>query len=326
MVGYEPFIGFVFRDAKVVIQRAFHAGEVFVSHHGGQDVAAGRQFNAEALLQIHIGDFWKRRGAARPAHRDVFLAWLIFELVNDALKAGGEVGRAHGQILFMHDLGLLGEFLGGLHTIAAKGVVIGQKRDHIARLIQRGGVGGGVGGGVLAAVAAGAEDVAVPFVAGDAIGHGGLNQQQLFVFLSHRQHGQRHGTAGGAHREIHFVVCIGGGQGSLAHVGLALVVFLNHHNLAARHLHGATGRIFQAHLETHDGLLGIRLQRTGFAGEQSNFHIWLGLRLRTQSQHRSHHTGSQRNHRTTQHLVSFCIQTTRSTQNSARCVPGGFWG
>jgi hypothetical protein len=93
--------------------------------------------------------------------------------------------------------------------------------------------GHGVADGVLAAVAAGAEDVLVPLVAGDGVGHGGLDQQDLFVFLGHGQHGQRHARRRGADGDVGLVVRVGGGQQALAQVGLALVVFLDHHDLLA---------------------------------------------------------------------------------------------
>jgi hypothetical protein len=89
----------------------------------------------------------------------------------------------------------------------------------------------GVGDRVLRAVAAGAEDVLVPLVAGDRVGHGRLDQQDLLVFLGDRQHGQRDAGRRRADGEVDLVVGVGGGQQRLAQVGLALVVLLDHDDL-----------------------------------------------------------------------------------------------
>ena len=118
---------------------------------------------------------------------------------------------------------------------------------------------------VLRAVAAGAEDVFVPLVTGDGVGHSGLYQQDFFVFFGHWQHGQGYGGGCGAHGQIGFVVAVSGGQQALAQVRLALVVFFNHDQLFASDHHGAAGGVVQAHHETGGGLLAIGLQRAGFA-------------------------------------------------------------
>ena len=274
MLGHHRLVHGVFRDAEVVIQRAFHAGEALVGHHGGQDVAPRRELDAVALFQIKVCNFGEWRWCARPAHRQVLVAGLVFELVDDALQARREISGAHGQVFLVHDLGFFGERLGRFDTITAKRVVVGQHRNHVARLIQR----GGVGGSVLAGVAAGAKDVFVPLVAGDAVGHRRLYQQNLFVLFRHGQHGQCHGRRCWAHGDVHFFIGVSSRQGSLAHVGLALVVFFNHDQLAASHRHRAFCRVLQPHVKTHDGLLGIRLQRASLAGDDGDLDVFaLGL-------------------------------------------------
>jgi hypothetical protein len=55
VVGHQPLVDRVLRDAEVVVQRAFHAGEVLVGHHRRQDVAAGGQLDAVAL-GLQVGD------------------------------------------------------------------------------------------------------------------------------------------------------------------------------------------------------------------------------------------------------------------------------
>jgi len=120
---------------------------------------------------------------------------------------------------------------------------------------------------------------------GDAVGHGRLHQQDLLVLLGHRQHGQRHRAGGGADGDVDLVVGVGRGQRRLAHVGLALVVLLDHHQLAAGHGHGAAGGVLQAHVEAHDGLLGVGFQRAGLAGDEGDLHVLAGLRERGGSGH-----------------------------------------
>jgi hypothetical protein len=147
--------------------------------------------------------------------------------------------------------------LEGLHAVAAEGVVLRQRGDGHAGLVDR----HRVGDRVLRAVAAGAEDVLVPLVAGDRVGHGGLDQQDLLVFLGHRQHGQRDARSGRADGQVGLVVGIGGGQQRLAQVRLALVVLLDDHELLAVDHHRAAGGVVQAHHQAGLGLLAVGLQR-----------------------------------------------------------------
>ena len=112
---------------------------------------------------------------------------------------------------------------------------------------------------------AGAKNVFVPLVARDGVGHSGLHQQNLFVFLGHGQHGKRNARRRGAHGDVCLVVRVGGGQQALAQVGLALVVPLDHHDFFAVDGHGAAGGVVQAHHQAGLRLLAIGFERAGLA-------------------------------------------------------------
>jgi hypothetical protein len=99
------------------------------------------------------------------------------------------------------------------------------------------------------------------------------------------------GRRGGADGDVDLVVGVGRGQQALAHVGLALVVLLDHHQLAAGDGHRAAGGVLQAHVEADDGLLGVGLQRPGLAGDDGDADITLALGLR---QRRRQSAGGQR--------------------------------
>ena len=96
VLGHEPVVHRVLREVVVVVDGALHAGIVLVDLHGGQDVAAGRDLDAEAL-GLQVGDLGQRV-LARPDDVDDLLARLVLQRVEQALRRSGEVGgvlRAH---------------------------------------------------------------------------------------------------------------------------------------------------------------------------------------------------------------------------------------
>ena len=115
----------------------------------------------------------------------------------------------------------------------------------------------------------GAEDVAVPLLAGDRIGDRRLDDQHLAVLLGHRQHRESRGETSGADGEIDLVVVIGLLQQRLGEIGLQLIVLDDHVDLAAADRHRALGEVFEPHHEAGFGLLGVSLERSGLAGDQS---------------------------------------------------------
>jgi len=70
----------------------------------------------------------------------------------------------------------------------------------------------GVGDRVLRGIAAGAEDVPVPLLAGNLVCDRRLDDQDLLVFLGDRKVGQRRGRRGRADGDIGLVVLIGLGE------------------------------------------------------------------------------------------------------------------
>ena len=158
-------------------------------------------------------------------------------------------------------LAFFSDVLEGLDAVAAEGVVLRQGGDRHAVLVER----DGVGDRVLRAVAAGAEDVLVPLVAGDRVGDRGLDQQDLLVFLGDRQQRQRDARGRRADRDVGLVVAVGGGEQALADVGLALVVLLDHDDLLAGDHHRAAGRVVEAHHQAGLRLLAVGLERAGLA-------------------------------------------------------------
>ncbi|MNZ91692.1 hypothetical protein D3C78_1106860 [compost metagenome] len=166
----------------------------------------------------------------------------------------------------MHQLAFLDRILEGLDAVAAEGVVLRQRGDCHARAVN----GDGIADRILAGIAAGTEDVLVPLVTGDRVGHGRLDQQDLLVLLGHGQHGQRHARSAGPHGDVGLVIRVGRGQLALAQIGLALVVFLYHHQLLAGHRHAAARGVFQAHHQAGLGLLAIGLERAGLAVDVGN--------------------------------------------------------
>ena len=169
----------------------------------------------------------------------------------------------------MHQLGVLQSPLERLDEVLAKGVVLGQGGDVHALLVQ----GHCIRDRVLGGIAPSAEDVTVPLVAGNGIGHGRLHQQDLLVFLRHGQHGQGHPRTRRPDREIGLVVGEGGGQLGLAHIGLALAVLLDHDQLVAVHLHRAASGVVQAHHQAGLGLPGVGLERPRLVVDMGNLDV-----------------------------------------------------
>ncbi|MNS58954.1 hypothetical protein D3C72_918950 [compost metagenome] len=173
--------------------------------------------------------------------------------------ARGEVGGVGGQVFLVDDLGVLQRALEGFHAVSSEGVVLRQHGDGRASLVER----HGVGDGVLRRIAAGAEDVLVPLGSGDGVCHGGFDQQDLLVFFSDGQHGQRDTRRGRADGDVGVVVGIGGRQLRAGDVRLALVVFFDNADLAASHGHRALRGVFQAQHQARLCLLGVGFQRPG---------------------------------------------------------------
>jgi len=133
----------------------------------------------------------------------------------------------------------------------------------------------------------------------------GSTSRIFFVLLGHRQHGQRHRAARGAHGDVDLVIGVGGSQRGLADVGLALVVLLDHHQLASGHGERAAGGVFQPHVEADDGLLGIGLQRAGLAGDEGDPDV-LALRPGAAAAGGQGQRGQGEGDRATMHAASPC--------------------
>ncbi|MNL22450.1 hypothetical protein D3C87_1437990 [compost metagenome] len=174
----------------------------------------------------------------------------------------------------MHDLGVLQGALEGFHAIPAKGVVLRQHGDRGAGLVEC----HGVGDGVLRRIAAGAEDVLVPLGSGDGVGHGGFDQQDLFVLFSDGQHRQRDTGRGRADGNVGVVVGIGGRQLRAGDIRFSLVVFFDDADLAASHGHRALRGVFQAQHQARLCLLGIGFQRPGLVVHMGDDKVLRGHR------------------------------------------------
>ncbi len=233
---------------------------------------------------------------ARPHHNHDLAARLVLQRVEDALGRRGEVGGGLRRVFLVHDLGLGAD--GGQrvlergHAVLAEGVILGERGDADVLVLQ----GRRAGQRILGRVARGAEDVAVPLVAGDLVGHGGLDDQELLVLLGNRQHGERRGRRGGADGDVDLVVAIGLLEGGLGEVGLELVVLQDDLDLAAVDFHRALGRVVQAEHEAGLGLARIGLERAGLAVDQGD----LERRLLGGGRHGQRQSG-QDNKRTTEH-------------------------
>jgi hypothetical protein len=127
----------------------------------------------------------------------------------------------------------------------------------------------------------------IPLLAGNLICDRRLDDQDLLVFLGHRQVRQRRGRRGRADRDIDLVVLIGLGECRLGQIRLALVVLGDDDDLAAVDGHGALGGVFQAHAQAGFGLLGVSLQRAGFSVDQADLQV---IRLRDASQQNGGHS------------------------------------
>ena len=166
----------------------------------------------------------------------------------------------------MHQFGAGGGQGGaeGGDAVTAEGVVLGEGGDHHAGLAD----GERVGDGVLRGIAVDAEDIAVPFVAGDAVGDGAVDDQEFLVFERDRQHCEGDSAGGAADSEVHVLIAIGLGEQVAGDVGLGLAVFFDQLDFAAGDGVGAVGGVFQAELEADGELLGVGLERTGAVGDQ----------------------------------------------------------
>src|ERR1017187_4093273 len=255
VLRHEPLVDRVLRNVVVVIGGALHAGEGLVRRERRQDVAAGRDLDAVAL-RVEVGDLEGVSGAG-PVDEDDLPALLVLERVEEALRAGREVGRVRRQVLLVDERRVLQGALERRDEVAAERVVLRERRDVHAGLVE----GDGVRDRVLRGIPAGPEDVAVPLVAGDRVGHGRLDDEDLLVLLGHRQHRERDARARRPDSEVGLVVREGRRELGLAHVGLALAVLLDHDQLVAVDHHRAAGPVFQTHHQTGLGLLGIGLER-----------------------------------------------------------------
>ncbi len=184
MLGDQPLVHRVLRNVVVVIGRAFHAGQPLVSRQGGEDVAAGRKLDAVAL-RVHVLQRGQGIGGARPDHPDDLASRLVLERFEQALAGRGEVRRG-GRHIFLgrkRRAGLCQRLLEGGDAVAAKRIVLGQRRNRDALLADR----DRVGDRVLRGITAGAEDVSIPLLAGNLVRDRRLDDQDLLVFLGDRE-------------------------------------------------------------------------------------------------------------------------------------------
>ena len=156
-------------------------------------------------------------------------------------------------------MGLLERALEGSDAVATEGVILRQHADGDVVLAER----DGGGQRVLRGIACAAENVAVPFIAGDGIRDRGLDQKDFLCILGDRKHGECRARRSSADGDIDIVVGIGLFQQRLGDVRLALVVLGNDHDLAAIKGHSAAGQIFEAEVEAGLGLLGVSFERPG---------------------------------------------------------------
>src|SRR6185295_15584608 len=125
---------------------------------------------------------------AGPDHPDDFAARLVLQRIEQALAGRGEV-RGGGRGVFFRRkrrAGLCQRFLEGGDAVTAECVVLRQGGDGDALLADR----DRVGDRVLRRIASGAENVSVPLLAGNLVRDGGLDDQDLLVFLGNGQVGQ----------------------------------------------------------------------------------------------------------------------------------------
>ena len=256
----QPGIHRVLRDFIVVIGRPLHAREIAVGGHRRQDVAPGRQLDAPAA-RVHRLDAAHRVATTGPDHEQPPVALVLLQRVEDALGGGGEIGGVGGNVFLMHQLrGRARQRLAeGGDAVAAKGVILRQRGHDHPFLPQR----HRVRDRVLAGIAPGAEDVAVPFAAGDRIGHGGFDDQDALVFFGHGQHRQRDARTGRPDGDMRAVIAEGLRQQGAAQIGAKLAVIFHDADRLAVDLHRAAGGVFQPQHQAGLGLGGIGLQRAG---------------------------------------------------------------
>ena len=139
VLGDQPVVHRVLRDVVVVVGRAFHAGELLVGRHRRQDVAAGRDLDAEAL-RVHVLRAWSADAGAGPDDPDDLAARLVLQRVEQALRRRGEVGGGRPARIpraTMRRAGLGQRVLERRDAVAAEGVVLRQRGDGDARLADR---------------------------------------------------------------------------------------------------------------------------------------------------------------------------------------------
>lgn len=270
VLGDQPVVHRVLRDLVEVVGGAFHAGQALIGGECRQDVAAGGELDAVAL-RIHVLELGQRIAGAGPDHPDHLAARLVLQRVEQALADRGEVGgRGRGIFFGGERRAGLGEcLLEGGDAVAAEGIVLRQRCNGDALLADR----DRIRDRVLRGVARGAEDVAIPLLAGNLVRDRRLDDQDLLVLLGDRENGKRCGRRCRADRDIGLVVLIGFRERGLGEIGLALVVLGDDDDLAAVERHGALGGVFKTHLQAGLGLLGVGLERTGLAVDQRDLEV-----------------------------------------------------
>ena len=173
-------------------------------------------------------------------------------------------------------LACLEDLLEGLDAVAAEGVVVRQRGDHCRRPCRAPRRWRRRPGELLRPVRKMYLFHLSPVIESATAG----STSRIFLYSSATGSMASATDDGRADRDVDLVVAVGRGQQALAHVGLALVVLLDHHQLLAGHHHRAAGGVVQAHVEADDGLLGIGLQRAGLAGDEGDLDFALVLRQR----------------------------------------------
>ena len=182
----------------------------------------------------------------RPDDPDDLAAGLVLQRVEQALRGRGEIGGVGRRIFLGVDgrSGLGQRLLEGRHAVAAEGVILRQRRDMHPGLADR----HRVRNRVLRGIARGAENVAVPLVAGDLIGNRELDDEDLLVLLGHRQHCDGGGGRGSASGDIGAVILISFGKRAFGEVRLALVVLGDDGDLAPVDFHRPLGGVWNPSL------------------------------------------------------------------------------
>ena len=200
----------------IVIGRAFHSGQRLVCRHRGQDVAAARQLDAETA-RVHVLQLGQRCRAG-PDHPDDLAARLVLQRIEQALRRRCEVGgggRRYSSAAIVAPV-LASAALKAATPSRPNALSCAERRDRHTLLSDR----HRIRDRVLRGVAAGAEDVAVPLVAGDVVGHRRLHDQDLLALLGDGQHRERGGRRRRTDRNVDLVVLVGFGERVLATSGL----------------------------------------------------------------------------------------------------------